>query len=376
MAKRVMLAVAGAGKTYYICNSINPKKKNLILAYTHQNIRNIKNELIKSYGNIPTLTTIMTFDSFIYNLLLKPYEPSILNYFEKSYFRTNGITISDPPTQRIKNKHGKLIPNRYYITKDKLEHYVNGYGYYYCKRISQIIMSVKENKNSLIKKAATGINLFYDQIMIDEFQDFRKYDYDLIISLSKWVDNILLVGDYYQHSVSAINNSGKPFKNQKNTIDYPFFKKNLEKLGFLVDDETLKSSRRCPQQICEFINNKLKIEIFADNQHIGKVVILDKDVDSILEDDRIVKLVYKESSVYKFNAVNWSYSKGDTMDNICVILTEKSSQIAEDNFDCSAIFKEPTTINKLYVALSRTKGNLYLVKYDMFQKVKDKYILK
>lgn len=53
------------------------------------------------------------------------------------------------------------------------------------------------------------INMFYDQLMIDEFQDFREYDYDLMTTLSKYVNNILLVGDYYQHSVSAINNSFK-----------------------------------------------------------------------------------------------------------------------------------------------------------------------
>lgn len=31
MAKRVILAVAGAGKTYYICHEIDPTKRNLIL---------------------------------------------------------------------------------------------------------------------------------------------------------------------------------------------------------------------------------------------------------------------------------------------------------------------------------------------------------
>ena len=37
MAKKVILAVAGAGKTYYICHKIDPAKRNLILAFTHEN---------------------------------------------------------------------------------------------------------------------------------------------------------------------------------------------------------------------------------------------------------------------------------------------------------------------------------------------------
>jgi len=60
------LAVAGAGKTYHICNSINTDKKNLILAYTHENVGNINKELIDAHGSIPELTSVMTFDSFVY----------------------------------------------------------------------------------------------------------------------------------------------------------------------------------------------------------------------------------------------------------------------------------------------------------------------
>lgn len=41
MAKRVILAVAGAGKTYHICHEIDPTKRNLILAFTHENIHNL-----------------------------------------------------------------------------------------------------------------------------------------------------------------------------------------------------------------------------------------------------------------------------------------------------------------------------------------------
>lgn len=82
---------------------------------------------------------------------------------------------------------------------------------YYCSTLSELALQIKKGRCSLIKRAAESINMFYDQLMIDEFQDFREYDYDLITALSKYVNDILLVGDYYQHSVSATNNSGKPF---------------------------------------------------------------------------------------------------------------------------------------------------------------------
>ena len=50
MGKRVILAVAGAGKTYHICHNINPDKKNLILAFTHENIYNIITALYNFYA--------------------------------------------------------------------------------------------------------------------------------------------------------------------------------------------------------------------------------------------------------------------------------------------------------------------------------------
>ena len=43
MDKKIMLAVAGAGKTYELCHSINKEQRNFLLAYTNENIKNIYN---------------------------------------------------------------------------------------------------------------------------------------------------------------------------------------------------------------------------------------------------------------------------------------------------------------------------------------------
>lgn len=51
MDKKIILAVAGAGKTYYICNNVDEKKRNLIIAYTNRNVNNIEKELINNKKN-------------------------------------------------------------------------------------------------------------------------------------------------------------------------------------------------------------------------------------------------------------------------------------------------------------------------------------
>jgi len=372
MAKRVMLAVAGAGKTFHICRTIQPEKKNLILAYTHANIGNIKRELMKAYGSVPELTSVMTFDSFVFRFLLCPYEPTILRHFGREDFVGKGITTIDPPSQRIKTRNGSLVPNPKYNTKDKLAHYVNRRGQYYCSTMTELILQVKQNRVSLINKVAATLNRFYDQIMIDEFQDFREHDYELITKLAKWLDNILLVGDYYQHSVSAVNNSGKPFKNNSGYISYEAFKQSLLNQHFEFDDMELKTSRRCCQQVCNFVKEKLMIDIDSCSVQLGRVVWIDNNVDEILADNSIPKLVYNNANAYTFRAVNWSYSKGDTLDNVCVILTDNFNSMDKDGFSHEGI--SPITKNKLYVAMTRTKGDLYLIKNNIFITVKDKYL--
>ena len=139
MDKQIILAVAGAGKTYHICHSIDPMKKNLILAYTHENLHNIENELWDAYKGVPELTTIMTFDSFVYRHLICPYEPSIAEHFSCPEFISSGICTIDPPPKRIPNAKGRMFANPKYVTKDKLRHYITNQGQYYCATLSELV---------------------------------------------------------------------------------------------------------------------------------------------------------------------------------------------------------------------------------------------
>lgn len=370
MDKRVILAVAGAGKTYYICNSIDVDERNLILAFTNENIHNIQEELIKAHGCVPEGTTVMTFDSFVYRCLICPFEPSIAEFFSNPDFHSKGITTVDPPPQRIHAPNGSMRANPKYRDKSKLGHYVTKHSQYYCANISELVMQVKNGKTTLVKRCAERLNLFYDKVLIDEFQDFREHDYDLILALSKHLSHILLVGDYYQHSVSATNNSGKPFKNKKSNVSYCDFVAKIKAEGFSVDETTLSKSRRCPDAVCKFVQAKLGICIESTGDNHGDVIWLDEPA-STLEDPNILKLVYRDSAFYSFRAMNWSYSKGDTFDSVCVILTDSFDKMEEDDFVLSGI--AITTINKLYVAMTRSSGNLYLVKASTFKGVKEKY---
>jgi DNA helicase-2/ATP-dependent DNA helicase PcrA len=372
MAKQVILAVAGAGKTYYICHKLDPQKRNLILAFTHENIHNIQKELCNAYKRIPELTTVATFDSFVYHELILPYEPSIAKHFKQPEFVSGGICMTDPPPQRIKTKRGRFIANPLYKCKEQLEHYITSRNQYYCATLSELVLQVKKNKKSLIKRLAARLNMFYDCVMIDEFQDFREHDYNLIIALAKQLNDVVLVGDYYQHSVLATNNSGRPFKKKSVDVSYDEFIDELKCEGFEVDITTLDKSRRCSKDVCEYVRNKLGIEIVSSGINPGSVIWVEENASYILEDPSIIKLVYNGASRYTFRAMNWSYSKGDTVDAACIILTDDFEKLADDSFSTNHI--SVITLNRLYVAMTRSRGNLYLMRFSTFKKIRDSYI--
>jgi DNA helicase-2/ATP-dependent DNA helicase PcrA len=216
------------------------------------------------------------------------------------------------------------------------------------------------------------LNLFYDHVLIDEFQDFREYDYDLIMALSKQLNDVVLVGDYYQHSVSAVNNSGRPFQKKSVDVSYDAFVDELQSAGFEVDTTTLDKSRRCSIDVCEFVSSQLGINITFCGKNVGSVIWVDENAPKILENQSIIKLVYQDAARYTFQAMNWSYSKGDTVNAACVILTKNFERLPDDEFSTKQI--STVTRNKLYVAMTRSCGDLYLMRSSIFKELRDSYI--
>ncbi|MBF2599170.1 AAA family ATPase [Listeria seeligeri] len=371
MDKRIILAVAGSGKTYHICNELDPAKRNLIIAFTNQNITNIKGELIKIYGDIPKNTRVMTFAKFVYNFYLLPYESLIQEQFLVTNLISDGVYMLDSPPMRLKKKNGETFPNRNYVKQEKFGHYakfINKFKYrYYVDKFSKLVLKTKK----LDQKGTDNVGFFFDKLYIDEFQDFREDDYRLLEKLIKRFNRVLLVGDYYQHSVNGKNNSGKPINKNMNYSEY---KALLDKLGLDVDNISLSKSKRCPANVCDFVSNKLSISIESDSKFAGEGDVIfiqncEKAI-SILRDSTIKKLVFNGADKYRFEAINWGYSKGDTYSNTCIILTSDFENIEKDDAKC----KSESTLNKLYVALTRTKGNVYMLKKSIFDQIKEDYL--
>lgn len=114
-----------------------------------------------------------------------------------------------------------------------------------------------------------------------------------------------------------------------------------------------------------YVSKKLGISIESYDNHDGKVIWADNFAKDVLENDKILKLVYNDSANYLFSSMNWSYSKGDTVDTACVILTDKFDAISTNTFSVKGI--SSSTINKLYVAMTRSRGDLKITDTQTFK---------
>ena len=345
MDKRIVFAVAGSGKTYYIANHFDINKSVLLLSFTNANVENIRKEVRDRFnGIVPLNVEIMTFDSFVYNHLIRPLE--VVSKFNDIV--STGVELNKPETDTTSRK---------YIKKESKYHYITHANKFYNLRMSKFF----NNQSASYKKMALRrLEKFFDVIYFDEFQDYTGESFKLMKFILEKSDlDVISVGDIYQSNVSPIRQDGSgssvPF-NKVNTVE-DLKPKFSEKIN--LDENTLNNSRRVPQEICTFISEKLGIPIQSCSEIKGEYIWLfeNKEMTGILSDTSIPKLIWnrKTSTDYINNFITWSYSKGDTYTEACVILTETASNV--DKWGQMS----NNTRNTLYVALTRATEKIYLI---------------
>lgn len=355
---KVFLAVAGAGKTYSICNTLDVNKRNIIITFTHENVFNIINELIKRIGYIPDNVVVTTFDTFLLSNFIWPYYTHIQSeLFKKPPTLKKGVSLTktrfDPKNIRAQSKTNY----HHYFVDSSQNRYLK------LDTVSDMIIEKRllfKNGKTLFEIGIERLKRFFDYIFIDEFQDYRQSDYKLITSIALAFKNCLFYGDYYQHSVSGQNNSGEPFLEKRG---YEAFIKHLLKQGFEVDITTLSKTRRCSCDVCDFIRENMEISIFHDEQmnRLGIIRYVFDPVQlreiSISEKPVIISL----DSNKQWNSVSFGISKGSTYASTIVVFPDKI--LKKDSTKELKMIKNinsQITRNKVYVGLTRSSGNVYI----------------
>jgi len=334
MDKRVIFAVAGSGKTTYIIENLSREKRSLVVTYTKSNYATLLEKITKKFGGeLPDNIVIMTYFAFLYRFCYKP--------FLADKYKAKGVLYERNPNQ--------------YLKQENLKYYLNANRYFYSNRLSLFL-----EKCNVISEIMYRIEKYFDEFAIDEIQDIAGRDFHFLEKLMLANINMLFVGDYYQHTfnTSRDGNVNNNLFSNKAAYETRFTDKE-----FIVDSDTLSNSYRCSKNVCDFISANLQIQISShrpDYENATVEHIIDTDrITAILNDEQIIKLHYANASKFGIGHKNWGDSKGDDRHNdICILLNKTTTERFSKN---QLQELAPATKNKLYVALTRTRGNVYLI---------------
>ena len=334
MDKRVIFAAAGSGKTTYIVNGLLSSKRSLIVTYTDANYANLHNKICSKFcGKWPENINLMTYFSFLYRFCYKP--------FLSDKIRAKGLIFDNNPNT--------------YVKQDKVQYYLSEGRYLFSNRISLLL-----EKCRVVNDIRARIMTYFDEFIIDEVQDIAGRDFMFLEQLFTINVDMLFVGDFFQHTynTSRDGNVNKSLFSNKKAYEARFSSN-----GFLIDNTTLKNSWRCGSSVCDYIRCNIGIEIYSnrpDTINTAIEFVTDNDsIGRILNDNRIIKLHFQNASKSGIWHKNWGETKGeDHYQDVCVLLN-KTTESARKAGKLSEL--APTTKNRLYVALTRARGNVYLI---------------
>jgi DNA helicase II / ATP-dependent DNA helicase PcrA len=339
MAKHLILAVAGSGKTSFLIDKLDLHQRFLLVTYTTNNLEALKSRVIKKFGYIPANVMIYSYFSFLYSCCFLPFLKMKLN---------------------VKGIFFEACPNTYAAGDSR---YISNNGWLYSNRLAKLL----EEKNVLCDVRAR-IEKYYDVLMIDEVQDFAGHDFNFLTNISQSNIEMHFVGDFFQHTfdTSRDGNVNSSLHNDRNV-----YIERFTNAGFIEDVHTLSHSHRCSPTICRFVQDNLNIAIQSHRGDETEIRILSvlTEIEPILQDNSVIKLFYQDRKKYPLFSKNWGECKGDDnyMD-VCVALNDSSMKNYK-NGGLSMLV--PQTKNKLYVALTRTRNRLFLIPEKVVKHLKN-----
>lgn len=178
MDKKVIFAVAGSGKTTYIIEQLNLVERSLVITFTNNNFKNLRDCILEKFGYFPENIVLQTYFTFLYSFCFKP--------FLALKFAPKGINYDGIPPQ--------------YAKQDSTDYFFDRYNRIYGCRIAKLleIQCVLSDVNARLSK-------YFDNLFIDEVQDFAGHDFNFLKNMSKANLNLSAVGDFFSTpSIQAV----------------------------------------------------------------------------------------------------------------------------------------------------------------------------
>ena len=329
------------------------------------------------------------------------------NNYSKDKFNEIRAKISDEKNKSLK-KRNELFIN---LVEDIYINYENS-----LKENDSIDFNDMIN-NAASEIAKNGYDKNYRYILVDEYQDTSYTRYNLLKEIKKATDGkLIVVGDDWQSiygftgcDISLFTDFDKFFdnpiirkientyRNSQDLIDVSgnFIMKNVKQERKNLESQSINQVKK-PIKICKFDANILKsklfmkiLDIISDNNNIENEILVlgrnKKDILSVTEDSdhfeikghfdysKKIKLIYKDNPSLKIEYMTIHKSKGLEAENVILINLEDKYNGLPNKMKDDPVLKYvmidsdendidyPEERRLFYVALTRTKKNIYLL---------------
>jgi DNA helicase-2/ATP-dependent DNA helicase PcrA len=368
LTKKLLIASAGAGKTYRIaeecCQLADDDNRVLVITYTENN----QKEIIAKYRSMgisnPNNIIVKGWYTFLLEDLIRPYQATIfskrissINFTSSNPHMRNGRTIGGTA-----EKIGTRYNPRHYLTSCQTKAHTE-----FLSKMGTRICTANN------QKPISRLESIYQHIFIDEVQDLAGWDFDILKFMARMNTPITCVGDFRQTIYSTTSNPKQPSSNQQKLNEF---------IRLRFEIEHMAVSRRCIQSICDFSDTIHEGEDYSETEslvenvpvefqdHQGIFVVPKSRQREYLETYSPVILRNSKMSAQELNSmavkkVNFGISKGLSFDRTLIIPTQKILNFICGNrntFDDSSTEKAK---NNFYVASTRSRYSLaFLVEND------------
>lgn len=372
-------------------------KTNLIEIYEEDTIKEITKKLKNNNIKLNQKSIQEIFDE-----LIKKNSDQTYKQFTKlittfiSLFKSKGYTKDDFKKINITTKRTKLFIN-----------FIKELYTYYQKKLqqtNQIDFDDIINNSTKIIETQEKLNLKYKYVIIDEYQDISDCRFKLIKTITKKLNNkIIVVGDDWQCIYSFASSNINLFTQFKNNVEYceilkitntyrnsqqlidiagQFIQRNKNQINkTLKSNKTLKYPitilKYKPKQITQKIYQAIEyiIKKYGENKNILILGRYTFDKNKIIDNKKITEkhnqIIYKNYPNTKIDYMTIHSSKGLGYDNIILINTEddilgfpskiKTDPILEQLITKENSIKYAEERRLFYVALTRTKNEVIIL---------------
>lgn len=354
---KVIVAAAGAGKTWGICQEVikeakNTKKKILITTYTNKGVESIETEYKKqNFGVIDENVVILTWFQFLLYELVKPYQRSITNEY-------NAIKSID-----FNHQYGFIN----YVKRGTKKHYITSNNDILSNTVSEFAI---DNNVKTHGKVIARLEEIYSRIYIDEIQDLVGEDLELLKLLFDSKIYVECVGDYKQATYTTHNSKKNKKQSGQNIIDYF---RELEKEN-IIELHCNKKTRRFGKEICNFSNSifadlkdTIESDVYYEQENMGVYLIERKDVGIYYNTYKPTVLKYDvKTRDIPFSSLNFGQCKGMTFDRVLIYPNGAYTKFLKNN----QVLKSPC---KYYVSATRAKYSIAFVVDKVYESDNFKY---